>query len=226
VPSYFKILSVCVLAAFLFGVPHQAFAARCLAPKPILKYAPTISKTKYNISESAFDLHRYHGGQGAGLVTGLALSPLYYEFESQFRVTQIKEGYCLAIDELKLYYRARPVVWISSEFPRGSCEFKAVLFHENKHVRTLKKVHSKSSKAFRKHVENSLERVRPEGPLSKAQIKTAQKKMQKELEQLLDEYIIDINYELRREQTKVDSPSEYKRVNDECDEWLGRLRLQ
>ena len=218
------IIIFCALAFIL--LPIQAQAARCQAPKTTLGFKPTVSKTKFNISESAFDLHKMHGGAQAGLVTGLALSPLYYEFQGQFKITKQDNGYCLAMDKIRLYYRARPMVFVSSEFPRGSCEFKAVLRHENKHVRALKTTHGRTASAFKKHAINSLEQIRPVGPVSRAQIKSAQKKMQKQLAGLLDSYLKQANADLAREQNKIDSPSEYERVSGQCQNWTSRLRLQ
>lgn len=222
-----KIPAVFLCAALLLMVPATARAKQCASPKTIMAFKSAVTDTKYNVSESAFDIHNLYGGtHGAGLVTGLSLSPLSYEFEGLFKVTEVDGGFCIALDKMKMLYKAEPIVFISKELPRKSCEFKAVLRHENKHVRALKNVHGRTSSEFKAHVENSLERIRAIGPIPKSKIEAARDKMQDELTRLLDDYLKDVMAELTYEQNKIDSPSEYKRVNAECTEWSGRLRLE
>lgn len=218
-----------VLIGLSFFACSQAYAqvGRCWAPKTDMRFSPQVEQTQYNTSQSAFALNHMTGGPaGGGLVLGLAYDPLYYTYEALFRVSQNEKGYCVSFDKMKMLWRAQPFVLISEEFPRGSCEFNAVLVHENKHVRALKRVHARHAASFRQHVEDSLERVRVIGPVSKNQIMAAQEKLSSDFKVLLDEYLVNVRNELDKEQTKVDSPSEYERVSAECDDWNGRLRLE
>ena len=196
----------------------------CYAPKPLLGFKATASKTKYNVSASARDLTAYHGGAGGGATLGLAYAPLYYEYKYEYQITQQGENICVAVDKMKIYYRARPMVFISSDFPRGSCEFKAVVNHENKHVKTLLKEHKKTAKKFRDHVQDAILQVRPVKVKSELQINAAQEKIDKEIKANLDEYMQKVNDRLAREQIKVDSPTEYDRVHALCEDWAGLLR--
>ena len=224
---YFQ-LTLLVLTG-LVGMAPQALAqaGRCWAPKPQIRFSPVVEKTKYNISESAFALNHFTGGAAdGGLVLGLALDPLFYDYQALYKITKNEKGYCVSFDKMKMYWRAQPHVLISQEFPRGSCEFNAVLQHENKHVRALKKVHARHASAFKDHVEQSLERVRVVGPVAKEQVVTAQNKLREDLNALLDAYLIEVMHELDRAQNKVDSPSEYERVNSQCGDWHGHLRLE
>lgn len=187
-----------------------------------MSFSSTISKTKYNISESAWALTGFHGG--TGITLGLAYSPLYYEFLPHYSVTQQNGKLCVALDKIKVYFRARPIVFISSEFPRGSCEFNSVLEHENKHVKTLRKMHKKFSKPFKEHVQDIILQARPLKIKSEYQMDGAMDKISAQMQAQLDEYLVDISNELAREQIKVDAPSEYERVNKTCDDWDTRLR--
>ncbi|MCK5284522.1 MAG: hypothetical protein KAJ86_02930 [Alphaproteobacteria bacterium] len=216
-----------LISIFYSGISIAASNGRCFAPKPEMQFSATISKVKYNISESAFSLHNMHSGGGSGIVTGLAYDSLFYEYESLYRIHQMKDGgICVYLDKIKVKYRARPIVFISSEFPRGSCEFNAVLTHENKHVTALKKFHKQSTSTFKKDVENTLKRLRPVGPVSKMQIRSAQERIEKQISELLDRSILKVRNDLSKAQNKIDSPEEYARVNAQCKNWEQRLRLE
>lgn len=215
-----KLITFPIASLILAGGPGD-----CYAPKPLLGFKATVSKTKYNISESAFHLTDAHGPAAGGVTLGLAYSPLYYEYENQYEITQQYDYVCVALDKMKLSYRARPMVMISKEFPRGSCEFNAVVEHENKHVAVLRRMHKKYAKEFRDHVQDVILMAKPVKIRSPYEIQQAQEKIEKEIKANLDDFLERINDEMAHEQIKVDAPSEYKRVSKMCDEWDSRLRL-
>ena len=200
-------------------------SGHCYAPKPLLGFKATVSKVKFNVTESARSLTGLHGPKGGGVVTGLAFSPLYYEYQMHYSVTEQGNKICVAVDKMHINFRARPFVFVSKEFPRGSCEFNAVLNHENKHVSTLKKVQRKYAQDFKKYVYDTILQVKPVKISSPGQLAAAQKKIEKQVNARLESYIEEIGYDLAREQTKVDSPSEYERVHNLCENWASRLRL-
>jgi hypothetical protein len=198
----------------------------CLAPKSQLFFKPTVSAVKWNISESAGTLTGAHGGGGSGLVLGLAAAPLYYEYMNEYRVYELENGkVCLSLDNTKMYFRARPIVFISKEFPRGTCEFNAVLRHEKKHVAALRRFHKKYTSRFREKVRNTQELTRSVS-IDKSQINAYRKKMDESFEKEIAAYLEEVTALLAREQTKIDSPTEYARVDAECDGWNRRLRLE
>jgi hypothetical protein len=216
-PHIYFALLLCALGLTTLATP--SYAGRCEVTPARLDYKAVLSNTKFNVSTSAEELHRLHGGGGGGKITGLALSPLRYNFKARYNVTPHQNGgYCIALNAIDLAFLAQPVVFISNEFPRGSCEFNAILRHENKHVRVLKTVHAAQSEDFKRQVENAIARLRPEGPLPKDKVKAAQMKMQQTLERLLDQNIKNINALLATEQNKIDSPGEYARLQNECAE--------
>ena len=214
-----KLITMPLATMILAGGPGE-----CYAPKPLFGFKPTISKTKYNLSESAWALTGFHGGTGGGVILGLAFDPLYLEYEYHYSYTVQGKNICVAVDKMKMYYRARPIVFISEEFPRGSCEFNAVVKHENRHVQTLKKVHKKTAPALKEFVYDTLLQVKPVKVKSELGIAAAEQKIEKDIRTKLDAYMVDIQNELSHEQIKVDAPSEYQSVSDKCDDWAGRLR--
>ncbi len=169
-----KLITIPATAMTLASFGHPG-AGKCYAPDIVMGFEPTISKTKYNITNSAWNLTGAHNPQGGGTVFGLAYSPLYYTYEGQFSISQQEEGYCVSLDKIKVAYRARPIVFISREFPRGSCEFKEVVVHENKHVNTLKKFHADYAKPFKEKTINTLQRVEPILIENKSEIDRAQR---------------------------------------------------
>jgi hypothetical protein len=197
----------------------------CSAPAPQLAFKPTISSIKFNISESAGSLTELHGAQG-GMVLGMAADPLYYEYQNQYTMYEQENGkICVALDTTLMYFRARPIVFISNEFPRDTCEFNAILQHEKKHVKALKRFHAKYAKRFKKKMEDIIAQARPVA-VDSSQVTAMQEKMQKDMEDKVKAYLEKIMPLLAREQNKIDSPAEYERVDAECDGWNQRLRLE
>lgn len=206
-----------MIVVLILGWQAQAQAMQCQTRDVEMRFKPAVSKVKFNTNQSVQDLTNLHSDNKArGAVTGLTSASIFYEYEALFKITQTDAGFCVAIDKMKMLYRAEPIVYISSELERGSCEFKAVLKHENKHVRALKRVHAQHAQAFKKDVENALERIQAKGPIPENGINAAKEKMQDDLDYFLDEKLLPIVQAAAKAHNRIDSPSEYETVSTAC----------
>lgn len=209
-------------------MPARAQAGMCPpGAKPALQFKAAVSPARYHVGKNVQDLHRQHGNAGEDLVGGLSYSTLDYALAPVFKMKQVEGGHCIYLEKVQILFRAQPTVFISSDYPRKSCEFKEILSHENKHVRALKRFHASRTSEFREHAQRRLERIKsPAGPVPFEKTKAVKDKIREDLTYYMEEYMIPARNDLARAQNKIDSANEYGRVTAACDDWVGRAAAQ
>lgn len=140
-----KAMRVFILTGILFLclMGHAMAATQCPdAPRPVYNLRAEISEPRLDFSmgrealnEKFFDIplpdpHIYHRELGAVMTARMRL-----DYDLNMQETTLEDGQlCIAFQTLDITLSADPVIYLSSEFQKETCNFKFFLEHELKHV--------------------------------------------------------------------------------------------
>ena len=190
-------------------------------PKVVVKLAT--SKTRYYKNHSAQTINSIHNSGGAGTILGLAGGPIEITTRGQFAIRTLKGKACVQIKNIEVLFWAKPVIVIASNFPKGSCEYNAVFAHEQDHVRKTRRFLREYAPELRREAREIIETSRQRLVVTENRIEDAQKKLQEPIISRLALFQNKIMPILQSRQAEIDSPEEYKKVSDKCDNWGKRL---
>jgi hypothetical protein len=222
-PKLCKLLTIAmvVTAIMMVFVPREAAAMRfCQFEKPrvIVKMATT--KTRYIRDQSARDLTEMHTGRSGNNIGGLGGGEIGYKIATKYNIMSQGGKYCVGLEAVKVTFYGKPEVHIASNFKRGSCEYTAVLGHEQIHIRTMRKFMREYAPKFKKEVARIAKSSRRHiGPIREDQVEGAQEELQNQYARQLSAYLGKVLPILGSRQKKVDSPEEYARVFKKCKNW-------
>ncbi len=162
-----------------------------------------------------------HQGYVAGpwhLPLGLTVADLAMRFETQFYYSEAPTvGHCAALAEAKVVVGyPEATVYISSDYPAGSCEYEAILAHENEHVAINRAV----LQAHQGKFEDALRRVLR----SKKAIYTLRKEEARsayllELQRQLRPVVAEMVAERNQRNGAIDTRDNYLRLMSQCSHW-------
>ncbi|MGB0719395.1 MAG: hypothetical protein ACPGRX_02920, partial [Bdellovibrionales bacterium] len=180
------------------------------------------SKTRYVKSQNAFTLTALHNS-GGGITLGLAGGPIDITIKGRYGIRSRNGRACVHLENLDVLFWAKPVVLIASNFKKGSCEYREVLGHEQKHIRALRNFVRKHAPELKKEVAKIIKTTKTRAVVSENSIDTAQKSIEDPIIQRLAAYQNKIMPILRATQQGIDSPQEYARVAAKCENWGKKL---
>lgn len=127
------------------------------------------------------------------------------------------EGYCVYLTRIDANFGFQSLdVYVASEYPPGSCEYNAILDHENQHVA----INLRNLKYTAPRVRAELERLLSlEQPVYTADGKAATKQRLDALSQAMDSMLTDFGEVLGRENATIDTTDNYAAINDICHDW-------
>lgn len=202
----------------------QAQSFRCKDANPSLSVKTATTRTKYIRTKSAKDLTDLHGGSKGSVVGGLGGGEIGFRTASKFEVATAGDMACVKLKRLEVKFYAKPEIHVASNFGRNSCEYAAVLNHENGHIRILRKfVREYSPKVKKELVKISRRLDTAVGPIHVSQIEKAQAKLQKDFIKELEKVNDKIMPVLAKRQKAHDNPREYARVDSKCRKWDQKL---
>lgn len=227
-----RCFEITIFAAACLGFFHSAAWAQNLncsaAPAPLIQIFARQDPVKYNLQITQAQLNMraggllkssaaIHGDGGSigGLTEGLINSQMQMEFSSQSQngIT------CIHPSKITVNIKYQPTILIPREYPQGSCNFRAVLQHEAKHVRTDQGVIRKYIPVFKSSLTNSAGGLLSNRPFPTGQTQAAAQQMEALLKKTLDNVMKTLSAERETLQTNVDTPGEYARVQSLCSKW-------
>jgi hypothetical protein len=130
------------------------------------------------------------------------------------------KGFCLWAEKVEIDFAIKKMdVYVSRQYAFGSCQYKAILDHENTHVAINRRVHQK----YRMMLQQALraDKTLPlEGnPIQAASVAEGQKVVSRKLEALVQPIVRAMEAELRAENAKIDTPDSYRKLSGRCQEW-------
>ena len=129
------------------------------------------------------------------------------------------EGVCVWVDQIEVRLRYEALdIYVASEYPPGSCQYEAILSHEEKHAHVAQTYLDDYVQTIRS-VLTSLSIPKPRDPRLVASAAEAEQEIQATIAKLLEPVIARLRADMQAAQSKIDSPTEYRRVEKQCPKW-------
>jgi hypothetical protein len=173
---------------------------------------------RHELSRADLGLLAFHGPTNR--VLGVTASNLRASSATHFRHRPIAgEGICLWVDHIDVTLRYEALdIYIASEYAANSCQYQAILGHENKHA-AVARAHIDDYVQVIRSVLSSLTIPKPRSPKLVQSVTAGQAQIQKTVETLLEPVIERLRTNMAAAQQRVDSPAEYRRVEKQCAGW-------
>ena len=213
---------------FVAGYLHLASAGNLCSrqSEPKITVASSDTKIRYDGSKSQAELDNFKydtvspydkslqthvGGLMAGEVSVAQNIRIYQE-----TYPRLNQG-CLYIDAIKVDLHIKPVIYIASEYPKGSCMYNAVMEHEKKHIAVDRAIVGKYTGVITRGVRKALAKIgAAHGPFTQGQLKFEQEKLQTFVQDTIKQYSAQMSAERQKKQQDVDTLEEYERVQAKC----------
>lgn len=149
---------------------------------------------------------------------GLTVSTADVNFEPEGGFTRNRDGsHCLWIRGVTVTLRIPSIiVYVAREYRPGSCQYKAVLAHEEEHVRRTKGLLTPFAADLHRRVHAEVSRLNPIQGRSAGE---ARKRFGSELQRFLNAFVRD--FERARDHTNalIDTPQSYQFTSSLCPRW-------
>ena len=147
-----------------------------------------------------------------------------HEFKMDYQIGGLEhpngDGFCIWVDSVDVSFSyAQMNVYVSSQYPEGSCPYRVILNHENQHVAIDKRVLDK----YRARIERALKRSRSiptkAHPMSVISMNNGKAVIADRLNRIVDPILAAYKKEIIRENGKIDTPASYRRTQALCNNW-------
>jgi hypothetical protein len=225
--SFFYLPTALVITGAFIFAPVQARAnKRCPAPDTTVKIYVnnTPAKVIYKTGHSRSDLERLqrtrgrHSSSGKWKILGLTQTDFKYSIKTSAKFKQTTGGRFCAYPvsyDLNIGY-ADFHVYIDRKYRRGSCEYRAILKHENAHV-TLYKSYLKRYLPYIK--EQARAAALGVLPIVVSTPDLGTKYIQEQVQRRIRPLILKLNREADHSNARIDTPKSYRDVQLLCDNW-------
>lgn len=214
-------IALLVFVFFLYAY-SPAFASVCGGSKPSSYLYSDIASIKYIRTHNVDGLNNLH--QSDGEVLGLAGGPIGTRLEMTFETVPYQGSlYCLNSKKIEATFFAEPTIYIARNFDRGSCEYKAVLRHEMKHVNEQKKLFHEYIPRYKWHLSEIAQKLPRLEPVSIQNVDEQKKYIFNYIQTEMQKYQSEMLSVLAQRQQKIDTAEEYERVQNVCHRWDQKL---
>ncbi len=177
--------------------------------------------SKYKAELQTFDIDtvspygRDHRAKVGGLMSG--------EIRVESRVKLMHEKYrhagkgCIHIDTIDVIVHVHPTIFVAKEFKKGTCEHKAIIEHEKKHVKVDAQIATKYAVLIREQLKAKIDEIGATfGPYNLSNMSKMQKKIQGAFDEVVTSKTDQMTEERRVLQQNIDTAEEYRRVANQC----------
>lgn len=222
---------VALVAAALWGASGAAPAwAGATCQKP-----PHPGSVEVNVSEPAVEFDHSlskpelaklsatevgHGHGKGSIVFGLTAGQLRSQLAIQTQLEKRRDGvYCgwPARVTATVGYEGPIAVYVAAEHAKGTCQHKAILSHEMKHVAVFKETLRDHETRLRKALERAL--AKGKFPVTGRDREAVQAELGKRFEAAFTRAVAEAASERDRRNARLDTPESYRRTRDLCDSW-------
>ena len=172
-----------------------------------------------NHSLSADQLSRKTLHGGGSQVLGLMQPDLNISTQNRYGTIKIGNTLCFWVEEIqvRMIYKAVEV-FIARDYKPGSCEYRAVLAHEQSHVRVARENLNRYAPEARRAL-TSLLIPTPDRPVEIDRPEAADKALKRLYNKILDPVYKRMLSELQAKQAALDTPQSYAKVMRRCRNW-------
>ncbi|MCG8692251.1 MAG: hypothetical protein MI806_13670 [Minwuiales bacterium] len=136
-----------------------------------------------------------------------------YNVQIRYFDSELSGGVCFSITMIDVVIAADPVtVYVANEHPRGTCEHRVTLEHENKHVEIERTALSRHSKRMRQQFASE-DFVGTRFAYSQ---QDAVQQANDMIERIVHQAMADLQAETYRRHSRLDTPENYRRESLKC----------
>ena len=110
-------------------------------------------------------------------------------------------------------------VYVSNQYPEGSCPYRVILAHENQHVDINQRVLAKYLVLMRRALLKDRTLPTKDRPLPASSFENGQKVIAQRVERVVQPLYDRYKNEVLGENRKIDTPAAYRRTQAKCREW-------
>jgi hypothetical protein len=147
-----------------------------------------------------------------------------YEVSSQYEMTELGRNpsgplqvWAKSIDVN--FSITRMEVYVSSQYPVGSCQYETVLAHENTHVAINDRVYKKYKALLIQALRRDRNLPTRSHPLRVSSEREGEDILDRNIKGILTPLETSFQAEDRRENAKIDTPASYARTQSKCRDW-------
>lgn len=224
-----QLKGICLgLAAAIMGVvvsasPSSANASCTIDGLPSARVNLAIAPTHTDTTRTLDQLTRIPNDTRIGLsqghqVGGLSAGEIRFQSQIEFgnSVDFFSGDTCLWVQNLALEIAMDPVIYIARELQRGSCRYRTLLEHEQRHVSTDRRL----LQTFRGRIEGELNQklrsMGPTGPIPVSFAAQVQRELAAEVGTAVNLAMANFSRARDQAQQAIDTPQEYARLSQAC----------
>lgn len=225
----FRIL-VCLLAFHAGSAVAQGALCEPYSNAVRLRFETQLIEPTYNTDLSIQDVRQLYTVRGQRIsrahenAIGLTYAEISLGLSASTRsLPRPGGGYCVYLEEVNAKFGLeRLSVYLGREYPRGSCEFRTILDHENEHVAINLEVVKDYGPRLRQSLENELRRI---APLFAPSVNMGARRAVADLQQRVQPMMDALKQEQRRRNGAIDTDHNYGALQELCLEW-DRYRVR
>ncbi len=131
-----------------------------------------------------------------------------------------KEEYTMWIDALTVEFVYNTLtVYVSSDYPEGSCQYEQVLAHEKQHVEINREVYQEFQRKMRETLAAATNLPTHSHPITTANWDQGKESMGQMISDTVNPVFNDFGAELQRRNGLLDSPDHYNELKGKCPSW-------
>lgn len=205
------------------AMPASALASCTIEGVPqasvVLDIDPTHTDTTRSFDQLTSIPNDTRLGLTAGhMVGGLSVGDISLQSQIEFgnTVNFFSGDTCLWVQGLVVRISLAPVIYLARELRRGTCRYRTLLEHEQRHVRADRRV----LEAYKDRIETQLGLavldMGATGPVPIAFAAQVQRELSIEVEEALNLAIAELAEARDKAQQAIDTPEEYARLSAAC----------
>ncbi len=110
-------------------------------------------------------------------------------------------------------------VYVSSQFPEGSCQYRVVLAHENTHVAINDRAFVKYQSLMKRALQRDRSIPTKAHPIRVGSMEEGKSVIEKRIEGIIVPIFNRFKEEVLRNNAKIDTPASYRRTQAQCSHW-------
>lgn len=128
--------------------------------------------------------------------------------------------YCVWADSVEVDFSYTKMdVYISSQYPEGSCAYRAILAHENQHVEINRRVLAKYVELMRRALRGNRTIPTKDRPLVAASFKEGQDIISRRIQRIIQPLYRHYQKEVLWDNRMIDTMKNYRRIEEQCKDW-------
>lgn len=189
--------------------------------EPEIKFSTSYGQLSYDYDKNTQKISQIAAQIGSkehgAFATGLATVRVENEYVLGTRALRVRKGYCVVPEVIQVYVGfSRPIIYISNELQKNSCQYNLVILHEKTHQRINKAALDYFIPYFQYAAAKIGYDLKPIYIRKLSEIDRATDEVTQEFTTRFDKVLAVFKKELTVEQGKLDNQMNYSIEDDIC----------